>query len=213
MIAQFFENDMDEYDRAVFKSGNLNRKPRQSLYVELPLREYGFEDSLFKDFVVDKTHVHYSDVEAYRDDLILTGTLEELYDKIAKEVFYLMFNNREALLKFNYIVAEHMTVDIREIEDIKIQKLFNKNGYLKRVRIPEWCTKAVFFRDRGKCCLCTRNLSGTLSINTGKQYDHIVPLAKGGLNDVSNIQLLCSVCNNKKNKHEIITSGSYESWY
>jgi hypothetical protein len=213
MIGEFFENDMDDYDQIVFKSGDLHRNPAGLLYVERALMEYGLDDYLFKDFVIDKPLTNYSVVEAYRDDLILTGRLEELYDKIANEVFYIMFNNREALLQFNFIVASHMDVDIGEVDDIQKRRLFNRQGHLKRVRIPDWCKKAVFFRDRGKCCLCQKDLSGTLRIDSGKQFDHIVPLAKGGLNDVSNIQLLCSACNNKKNKHEIITSQAYESWY
>lgn len=204
IIADFFENDMDEYDQKYFRHG---------LYADSVLKEYRMNNYSFEEFIKDKKVITYDDVEKYHDELRLSGTLEELYERIGYEVFYLLFNNRDALLKFNYIVAEHMDVSTQEIEDEEIKKLFNTKGFLKRVRIPEWAKRAVFFRDRGKCCLCFKDLSGLLSPENKKHYDHIVPLAKGGLNDVSNLQLLCSACNSKKSHKEISTSNLYVSWY
>jgi hypothetical protein len=217
IIADFFSHDMDQYDQRIFSYYTINKYPLEPLYAESALKVYGRHDYSFKDYLDERTNnksiIEYSDIEAYHDELMLTGRLEDLYEEIADEVFYIMFNNREALLEFNYIVAEHMDININDIEDADIRKLFNKKGHLKRVKIPEWCKKAVFFRDRGRCCLCTADLSGTLSINSKKHYDHIISLAKGGLNDVSNIQLLCSKCNLEKNMHKIITSSYYEKWF
>jgi 5-methylcytosine-specific restriction endonuclease McrA len=44
-------------------------------------------------------------------------------------------------------------------------------------------------------------------------YDHIVPLAAGGLNHCTNIQLLCGVCNAKKAAGQPVTSSRYEAWF
>ena len=52
-----------------------------------------------------------------------------------------------------------------------------------------------------------------LSIGERVHYDHIVPLASGGLNDVTNIQLLCEDCNRRKSAGLAITSTRYEPWY
>ena len=43
-------------------------------------------------------------------------------------------------------------------------------------------------------------------------YDHMVPLEQGGMNDVTNIQLLCSSCNLSKGTFSA-TSNIYQNWY
>ena len=57
----------------------------------------------------------------------------------------------------------------------------------------EWNTLC---RKYGNHCLCCGE-QGKLSI------DHVVPLSKGGRNDISNLQPLCLTCNTRKNDQEI----------
>lgn len=52
--------------------------------------------------------------------------------------------------------------------------------------------KALMVRQRGKCACCEG------SLKPGYDVDHIVPLAKGGSNYITNIQLLCPPCNRSK---------------
>ena len=59
-----------------------------------------------------------------------------------------------------------------------------------RERIPENIRSEVWRRDGGKCANCesTSNL----------QFDHVIPLSKGGANSAVNLQILCSDFNIKK---------------
>lgn len=59
-----------------------------------------------------------------------------------------------------------------------------------RPRIPESVRIEVWRRDGGKCAICgsRKNL----------EYDHIIPVSKGGSNTSRNIELLCEEHNRSK---------------
>ena len=65
-----------------------------------------------------------------------------------------------------------------------------------RINIPASVKKYVLQRDNYQCQSCGKNKQQT-SLN----IDHITPLATGGSNDISNLQVLCSKCNQKKKHH------------
>jgi 5-methylcytosine-specific restriction enzyme A len=62
-----------------------------------------------------------------------------------------------------------------------------------RIPIPLEVRKYVHNRDNYQCQSCGKNFQET-TLN----IDHIIPLAKGGSNDISNLQTLCIKCNQKK---------------
>lgn len=51
---------------------------------------------------------------------------------------------------------------------------------------------ALLDKQGGRCAFCVKKLS------TGYHVDHVQPLAKGGSNWPSNLQILCQPCNNRK---------------
>ena len=59
-----------------------------------------------------------------------------------------------------------------------------------REPIPQDLMDAVWNRDGGQCVKCnsTQDL----------EYDHMIPLSKGGANTYNNIQILCRKCNRSK---------------
>jgi len=60
----------------------------------------------------------------------------------------------------------------------------------KRERISEDVKVAIWRRDRGSCVRC--------GSRENLEYDHIIPVSKGGSNTVRNIELLCESCNRRK---------------
>lgn len=80
---------------------------------------------------------------------------------------------------------------------------------MRRKAPPEWVKNAVFHREQGRCATCKTDLTGLLGIVTDDQYDHMIPLARGGLNDVTNVQLLCQSCNSAKAERITAPSDIY----
>lgn len=154
------------------------------------------------------------DVYDYMNELRLCGDFENLVQQTIKEVFHVLFQNRSLLMIFNQMMARtlEMQVDVDPPEEQS--SFFSRPGVLNRIAIPKWVKRAVYFRDRGRCVLCDKDLSGILNLDNQENYDHIVPLAGHGLNDASNIQLLCKECNqNEKRAGNAVTSNRYQSWY
>jgi hypothetical protein len=59
-----------------------------------------------------------------------------------------------------------------------------------RERIPDPVRLFVWQRDEGKCVRC--------GASEKLEFDHIIPISKGGANTDRNIQLLCESCNRAK---------------
>jgi len=59
-----------------------------------------------------------------------------------------------------------------------------------RTAIPTDVRREVWRRDSGKCAKC--------GSRENLEYDHIIPISKGGSNTVRNIELLCEGCNREK---------------
>lgn len=59
-----------------------------------------------------------------------------------------------------------------------------------RESIPSQVKMYVWQRDQGRCVQC--------GSNEKLEYDHIIPVSKGGSNTDRNLQLLCERCNRSK---------------
>lgn len=60
----------------------------------------------------------------------------------------------------------------------------------QRRRIPKEVRHEVWIRDEGQCIEC--------GAEDYIEFDHVIPVTKGGANTTNNIQLLCRRCNGKK---------------
>lgn len=195
----------------------LVQNPSRILWVEHALAKYKIEAPSFQGWLDSKriargdlTDDHLHD---FHEHLYQSGPLDSLLTQLSNEVFFLLFPNRKLLANLNAFVAgtvQQITLD--DLADDEVGKL-SKDGVASRINIPEWVKRAVFFRDRGMCSTCNTDISGLVQINNSKHFDHIVPLANGGINDVTNIQLLCDKCNLKKGRKALSPSNRYEAWY
>ena len=60
----------------------------------------------------------------------------------------------------------------------------------RRTRLTNQVISEVFLRDEGKCVLC--------GSQEELQFDHIIPVSKGGSSEVDNIRILCAKCNTSR---------------
>lgn len=60
----------------------------------------------------------------------------------------------------------------------------------QRARIPEEVRVAVWVRDEGRCVRC--------GSEEDLQFDHVIPVSRGGGNSAENVQVLCGDCNRLK---------------
>jgi hypothetical protein len=191
--------------------------PSGEVWVNRALRRHGLDHVKFRDWLaaqqITPEEASEDDLGEYHRDLYEDGPLEKLRDQMTEEIFFLLFANRSFLAAFNRMLAGEMHDTLMDNVEEPYRAHFKKDGRLRRVSIPAWVTRAAFFRDRGCCGICKRDVTGAVRIGSRKHYDHIVPLSRGGLNDVTNVQVLCEECNLKKGNRDSRTSKEYERWY
>lgn len=141
----------------------------------------------------DRFYVFTGDNHRYHDAL----------DELTDEVFHVLFNDILFLERFNRLCANYVESSGFGYE------YRTRSGTLKRASIPVWAQRAIFHRDKGECRECKRSVASTINQVEAERYDHIIPLAAFGPNDVTNLQLLCERCNRKKSANLVSVSPMY----
>lgn len=143
------------------------------------------------------------DDEAYgevEDVEIIARRLYELYKTkimsyVIDDIFTILYSNKKFLYDFNVQLSE-LICDLKQAEHPESLK---KDGVMKRCDyIPQWLKDGVFYRDKGRCQICGRDLTRLLNLDNKINYDHIIPLENSGTNDPTNFQLTCESCNKSK---------------
>lgn len=139
----------------------------------------------------------------------------KFFDAISDEIVHILYNDKHFLVKFNRLVR-HVVKD----EDGFYSKIVswpigarNDDGTIKRCTIPQWVKQAVFYRDKGRCVFCNKDLTGLVNTLNNKNFDHIIPLHDYGTNDPCNIQLTCEECNKSKGDKDIEAKYMYQTWW
>ena len=182
----------------------LNDLNLKKIPIEAAFDHYGIDHQSFDDFLRDSercfNEAEDDNIYEFMNEVRTSEAYDKLLDQTVKEVFHILFQNRSLLLAFNGYVSDILSnARHDEVEDLNLS-MFKPNGVIKRVKPPVWAQRAVFFRDRGRCVLCDQDLSGMTNLANIENYDHIVPLNRFGLNDVSNLQLLCKRCNQQEKR-------------
>lgn len=177
----------------------------EKLWVDHLLLAHGFENSFLQ--WIEKSDE--KDIESYLQYLQSEDILPALSERIAKEAFHILFANRKVLRNF----GERAAYYVQETGYAFFPEKFTEKGCLKRSLIPQWAKNAVFHRDKGICVQCKADLTRLVNQQNALHYDHMIPLSKGGMNDITNLQLFCESCNLKKSNRLTSPSTIYESWY
>ncbi|MFI5936417.1 HNH endonuclease [Actinoplanes sp. NPDC051494] len=86
--------------------------------------------------------------------------------------------------------AEYTAALIETAARISRRQILSAPGQRDTRAIPQHIKSAVWNRDRGRCVEC--------AAEAYLEFDHVIPLSKGGATSEGNLQLLCRRCNLNK---------------
>lgn len=114
-----------------------------------------------------------------------------------KEKFFVSFEEQNPTRAKQYNLADFEKMITSPYDHLNKAKddsteQYSQNGINENIRasIPESVKRKVWRRDEGKCVNC--------GSREKLEFDHIIPVSKGGSNTERNIELLCEKCNRKK---------------
>lgn len=193
----FIEDDLDnleevDYENAVSK----NYQSQLQKYHEVCQTSYGSKPPAFltipghyeymPEYGVNEHH-DFEFLEAYfteRDweNVIIKGHIDDLGRSESREDFWEKWKSTFSLyeIKKSFVYGYYF----EELSPIKNPQTN------KRERISKETMNEVWRRDEGKCVEC--------GSKEKLEFDHIIPVSKGGSSTYRNLQLLCEVCNRKK---------------
>jgi hypothetical protein len=97
---------------------------------------------------------------------------------------------REVKLRIKHAVLREEKALARMARELEAFENMERLPDARRERIPDSVRLFVWQRDEGKCVRC--------GSSEKLEFDHIIPVSKGGANTERNIQLLCEACNRAK---------------
>lgn len=192
ILHDFIEDSIDEHFKVIYFN------PCFDVYCieDIELLDDNAVTQLF-----DQYKIHYLTIEQYlernNNDYFSYGyeylreILEEKISPILKvEVFNLLFDDRKLMKEFNILIAGELDQRVARCK-----------------YWPKWLERALFCREKGLCALCHKDLTHLLHTKNKPAIDHIVPIALMGVNDPTNLQMLCDKCNGDKSNIHITTSN------
>lgn len=108
----------------------------------------------------------------------------------------------------NVIYWENERLNARQVHALLSERLSRRNAQIdraeqllvmdrraterprRRAQVSDDVKHFVWMRDEGRCRHCGSSVE--------LQFDHIIPISKGGSNTPENLQVLCGPCNRRK---------------
>lgn len=174
------------YNSCVYSLRELlnNFKAIVKVYGDYLILDYRFKGVFLTD---DDVHMHHcwfgADDEEFEDSAFNSHLLGEPLSK-----FVNVLSNQTSM---GEIMVERMKCELLPNKQVKSKRR-------KRTHIPKGMRHEVFKRDNYTCCECGARKDDGATLHV----DHIIPVSKGGSDELDNLQTLCSDCN--LNKSDVI---------
>jgi hypothetical protein len=159
------------------------------LPVNLAMARLNIQHQSFEDWLRQKGRTfldaHRQDVFEYYEHLRNEGQFDQLLDRATDEVFFLLFQNRNVLLIFSDMMAAELqrTAD-QPINDAENVREVQSAGRSAALLFLDGRSAPSISGIGGCAFFCHQDLTGVISVGSVDNYDHVVPLGRGGLNDV-----------------------------
>jgi len=150
----------------------------------------GFDVSIEEDRKVDLKK-KYGSLPV--EEILLNNVLQnnEKYFLLTEVLGYASDESRELIETAEKEAKKARLKKIKSRISRKAQELYSSIPVDdERKPIPDDVKMFVWNRDNGKCVKC--------GSRENLEFDHIIPVSKGGSNTARNIQLLCEKCNRSK---------------
>ncbi len=162
------------------------------------------EDKNFRCFLyIQKTH-------SQRSSLVLKEVLEKLYMSyvIKKDTHYCYVDSKSKVCKTEsirsvkkfdtkekaYALLHRASKKLKGYKIIELDTTMQQESQkTKRKQVPQGQRIEIYNKYKGRCAICGKFVS-----YDDFTIDHMVPLSKGGTNEMDNLQLACNVCNRIK---------------
>lgn len=124
---------------------------------------------------------------------------------IVDSAFAQLWSRKSFLCDFNILASKRIS-QLTKSE----YPFLEQDGRLRRANyFPMWLRHLIIKRESGCCHYCSRPVVIPSLINQAYDIDHVVPIAKGGSNDPTNLVLACMDCNNKKRANIILVPDTF----
>lgn len=169
----------------------------------------------FQKYAIEMFMYMYSEVpiEFYSDSEEVVMKARETYadrfhhglNFIVDSAFAQLWSRKSFLCDFNILASERIS-QLTKLE----YPMLERDGRLHRVNyFPKWLEHLIIKRESGCCHYCSTPVVIPSLINQAYDIDHVVPIAKGGSNDPTNLVLACMRCNNKKRANILLVPDTF----